>query len=240
MNTRMKLGQKLILLLCGITLCFSLAYERSTSAKVRVTVTAADTTPPTFSAFDVNPKNIAPGGTVTITYSISDSGSGLRQADLWRAPDNGGAPGTWAKIKTNLHSGSGLSSFFTDSISAAGTYWYGMHIFDNAGDRKSTRLNSREKITSYDASPLTISVVDVNPQNFSPNVTVTTPFSTLSLHDALPISDLWRAPDNGGAPGTWAKIKTNLHSGSGLSSFFTDSISAAGTYWYGMHIFDNA
>src|SRR2546430_1989338 len=79
----------------------SAGIARDESAPIKVTVTAADTTPPTFSAFDVNPKNIAPGGTVTITYSISDSGSGLRQADLWRAPDNGGAPGTWAKIKTN-------------------------------------------------------------------------------------------------------------------------------------------
>src|SRR5437899_1461146 len=84
-----------------------------------------ETTTPTFRSFDMDTKNIA-----LYTISLHDalpiySGSGLRQADLWRAPDNGGAPGTWAKIKTNLHSGSGLSSFFTDSISAAGTYWYG-------------------------------------------------------------------------------------------------------------------
>src|SRR5438132_741278 len=93
----------------------------------------ADTTTPTFSAFDVNPKNIATVFIANIAYSDSDTLSLHDALPIWRAPDNGGAPGTWAKIKTNLHSGSGLSSFFTDSISAAGTYWYGMHIFDNIG-----------------------------------------------------------------------------------------------------------
>src|SRR5439155_732207 len=135
--------------------------ERNEPAPIKVTVTAADTTPPTFSAFDVNPKNIAPGGTVTITYSISDSGSGLRQADLWRAPDNGGAPGTWAKIKTNTHSGSGLSSFFTDSISAEGAHRYGMHIFDNAGNERNEPTPIKVTLAG-DTTPPTITSFTVN------------------------------------------------------------------------------
>src|SRR5437588_322408 len=94
--------------------------ERNEPAPIKVIVTAADTTPPTFSAFDVNPKNIARSEERRVGKEIRYSGSRLRQRELWRAPDNGGAPGTWAKIKTNLHSGSCLSSFFTKSISAAG------------------------------------------------------------------------------------------------------------------------
>src|SRR5712691_7290822 len=121
MSIRMKLGQKLILLLCGIPLCLGLAYEWSTSASVRVTVTAADTTPPTISAFSVSPTSNNTGAAFNIPYTISDSGgSGLNRADLWRAPDNGGSPGTWSQIKSNSHSGNGpISSSFTDTISTA-------------------------------------------------------------------------------------------------------------------------
>src|SRR5256714_1708266 len=210
------------------------------SAPIKVTVTAADTTPPTFSAFDVNPKNIAPRGTVTITYSISDSGSGLRQADLWRAPDNGGAPGTWAKIKTNTHSGSGLSSFFTDSISAAGTYWYGMHIFDNAGNERNEPAPIKVTVTAADTTPPTFSAFSEEPTNELPSLTdiICRPMPDRGL--GLRKADLWlalfflmmRRPPRS----TLFPYTTLFRS----SSFFTDSISAAGTYWYGMHIFDNA
>src|SRR6185437_10482550 len=102
--------------------------EPTPSSPIRVTFITAYTTSPTISSFTVSPLNISPGGTFTISYSISDSGSGLQSAQLWRAPDSGGAPGTWALIRTNNHSGPGLSSFFTDSISSAGTYWYGIHV----------------------------------------------------------------------------------------------------------------
>src|SRR2546427_4419 len=115
----MSQNRRIIALLFGGLFTLALVAGNGFSLTRRVMVAATDTTPPTFSAFDVNPKNIAPGGTFTITYSISDSGgSGLQRAELWRAPDNGGTPGTWADIKTNFHSGNGLSSFFTDTISA--------------------------------------------------------------------------------------------------------------------------
>src|SRR5437667_10993875 len=81
-------------------------YERNDPAPIKVIVTAADTTPPTFSAFDVNPKNITSEESGAMKYWSSDRGSGLRQDDLWRAPDNGGGAGTWPKTTTNVHSGS--------------------------------------------------------------------------------------------------------------------------------------
>jgi hypothetical protein len=108
------------------------------SSKNSFTTTAAisDTTAPTISSFGVSPGNIRLGDSFTITYTISDSGgSGLNRAELYRAPDSGGVPGTWSGLKANSHSGNGpVSSSFSDSPSAAGTYWYGLHAIDNAGN----------------------------------------------------------------------------------------------------------
>ena len=101
---------------------------------VCVTPTIADTTKPIVSAFSVTPGSLAVGSPVTATYTVSDAGgSGLWQAQLWRAPDSGGAPGIWAKITTASLSGSGpVSSSFTDTPPSAGTYWYGIHGVDSA------------------------------------------------------------------------------------------------------------
>src|SRR5438128_843504 len=147
--------------------------ERNEPAPIKVTVTAAYTTPSTFSDLDLNSFPTRRSSDLTISYSISDSGSGLRQADLWRAPDNGGAPGTWAKIKTNLHSGSGLSSFFTDSISAAGICWYGMHIFDRSEERRVEKECSKVTATAADTTQPNFRAFDVKPKNIVSVRTVT-------------------------------------------------------------------
>lgn len=98
--------------------------------------TPVDPTPPTISSFSPSSSSIQPGGTLTFSYNISDSGgSGLNRAELFRAPDSGGSPGTWSVVSTKSHSGNGpVSGSFTDSISSPGTYWYGLHVLDNAGN----------------------------------------------------------------------------------------------------------
>jgi Tol biopolymer transport system component len=98
---------------------------------------ASDTTPPTISAFDVTPRSATLGNAFTITYTVSDTGgSGLNRVELQRAPDNNGSPGTWSNIKTNSISGNGpVSGSFSDAPSSVGSYWYGIHAVDNAGNR---------------------------------------------------------------------------------------------------------
>ena len=93
---------------------------------------AIDTTKPVVSAFSVT----AAGSPFTISYTVLDSGgSGLKYVSLWRAPDTGGVPGNFAQINTNSHAGSGpVSNSFSDSPTPAGTYWYGIHVADNAGN----------------------------------------------------------------------------------------------------------
>src|SRR5204863_6468557 len=87
-------------------------------------------------SFTVTPASQSFPGGVTASYTVSDSGgSGLSRVEEWRAPDVGGAPGTWTQIDVHLHSGNGpVSGSFTDSPPAAGTYWYGIHVLDGKGN----------------------------------------------------------------------------------------------------------
>lgn len=93
-----------------------------------------DTTPPVVSSFAVTPATLNAGGTVTASYAVSDSGgSGLSRVELWRATDLNGQPSGWQEVAFNWISGNGpVSGNFYDTPSA-GTYWYGLHVLDQAG-----------------------------------------------------------------------------------------------------------
>ena len=98
-------------------------------------VAPPDTTKPVVSSFNVTPSSVSLGGSFSISYTVSDAGgSGLKQVELWRANDSGGIPGEWAQITTRALSGNGPSTgSFSNAPSVAGTYWYGVHVVDNAG-----------------------------------------------------------------------------------------------------------
>ena len=102
------------------------------------TQVAPDTTPPTVSAFSVTPISLTLGNSFTVSYTVSDSGgSGLNRSELWRANDSGGSPVGWAEIlpeRTSLSGNGPVSGSFSDAPSSTGTYWYGMHVVDNAGN----------------------------------------------------------------------------------------------------------
>jgi subtilisin-like proprotein convertase family protein/pimeloyl-ACP methyl ester carboxylesterase len=126
----------------GVTV-FDNAGRQGTYASKKVTVVAPDTTKPTFSAFSVSPTSLTQGNPVTVSYTVSDSGgSGLAYSQLWRAPDNGGVPGAWAQVGSNATlSGNGPTSrSFTDTP-PVGTYWYGVHANDNAGNFGEQKVN---------------------------------------------------------------------------------------------------
>ncbi|MCH7736176.1 MAG: fibronectin type III domain-containing protein [Chloroflexi bacterium] len=90
---------------------------------------------PVVDSLSVSSGSVSVGNSVTIFYSVSDTGgSGLKQVELWRAPDNGGSPGIWVKVDTKTASGSSSSGSFVDSLSSVGGYWYGIHAVNNAGN----------------------------------------------------------------------------------------------------------
>jgi len=89
--------------------------------------------PPVVNYFNVTPESVTLGDSFTIDYTVSDD-IGLKQTELWRANDSGGSPVDWAEIKrTPLSGQTSYTGSFTDAPSSTGTYWYGMHVVDTAG-----------------------------------------------------------------------------------------------------------
>ncbi len=104
---------------------------------------SGDNAPPITQAFQVSPLSLTSGEPFTIDYTVSDnSGSGLKQVELWRKDEQS----DWQEIDRNTLAGENgpTSDSFTDSPSAPGKYWYGIHVVDNAGnwnDEKNTNTN---------------------------------------------------------------------------------------------------
>lgn len=112
---------------------------------------------PTISSWSVTPSSVALGSSIKISYTATDTGtgsgypgSGLIRAELWRAPDSNGKPGTWAEVGSALSlSGSGPTPVtFTDSPATAGKYWYGTHLFNSAGDQANEPSSVLVTVTS--------------------------------------------------------------------------------------------
>ncbi|MDA1129736.1 MAG: M23 family metallopeptidase [Chloroflexi bacterium] len=204
---------------------------------------AGDTTKPTVDDFRVFPEVVAAGGSFTIFYTVSDSGSsGLKQVELWRAPDTGAGPSNWAQLQTNLASGNSGSGSFRDSPSSVGTFWYGIHAVDN--DDNLAQENIPIQVIVEPAADTTKPVVDdftVSPESVATDGSFTI-FYTVSESggSGLKQVELWRAPDTGAGPGNWAQLQTKQASGNNGSGSFADSPSSVGAYWYGIHAVDNA
>ena len=136
------------------------------SAAAYFTTTGTDTTPPTVSAFSATPSSVTLGNAFAISYTVSDAGgSGLKQVELWRAPDNSNSPGSWSPVsgKINSHSGNGpVSGSFSDAPGTAGTYWYGVHVVDNAGNWNDERNSNTGSLPGI-FGPIKVTVTTVTP-----------------------------------------------------------------------------
>jgi len=104
-----------------------------------------DNSHPTIQSFQVTAQNLTLGESITIDYSLSDTGgSGLKQVELWRKDETS----DWQEITTNTLTGENgpFSDSFTDSPSSPGKYWYGVHVVDNAGnwnDERNSNTNGQ-------------------------------------------------------------------------------------------------
>ncbi|MGB6874160.1 MAG: amidase domain-containing protein, partial [Dehalococcoidia bacterium] len=89
---------------------------------------------PKVTSLSVSQTSINLGDTVTIYYSVSDD-VGLSRVELWRTTDKSGVPdeSNWAGIKETSILGTAYSGYFTDTPTASGIYWYGIHVVDNSG-----------------------------------------------------------------------------------------------------------
>lgn len=91
-----------------------------------------DVIAPTVNVFTVSgisyPASANVNSAFPVAWSASDTGgSGINHYEVWRAPNSGGVPGIWSNIYPNASSGQ-----IDDP--GAGTWWYGLHVIDNAGN----------------------------------------------------------------------------------------------------------
>ncbi|MCK5206487.1 MAG: DUF4038 domain-containing protein, partial [Cyclobacteriaceae bacterium] len=88
---------------------------------------------PIVDEFFVNPTTVNINEEIIINWAVTDETS-LNRVELWRTTDNNGFPNenNWNWIKTKSSSGTFSEGNFIDSISTVGTYWYGIHVVDEA------------------------------------------------------------------------------------------------------------
>ncbi len=110
---------------CGNGICES--SENCTNCPADCGV-CPDTTSPIVTFFDIQP--LTSTGSVIATWSVTDE-TALNRVELWRALDVSGVPGTWSQITSQNVSGTSVSGNFTDTPSV-GTWWYGLHVVDQA------------------------------------------------------------------------------------------------------------
>jgi Domain of unknown function (DUF1906)/Abnormal spindle-like microcephaly-assoc'd, ASPM-SPD-2-Hydin len=100
----------------------------------------ADTTDPTIANFSVGPPSVTLGNSFTMSFRASDAGgSGLDSAQIWWTTDNGGSPdaNNWAQYGTSytlVSSGNGPVDKTYSITPPVGTYWFGLHLDDQAGN----------------------------------------------------------------------------------------------------------
>ena len=124
-----------------------------------ITTQLINDTVPWVSSWTVTPSTLAPGGNVTIAYTATDFAYTLSVAELWRAPaDANGQPGTWAEVNSQYLSGTGPQPVtFQDQPPAVGTYWYGTHLLDVAGNQTNEPVPLPVIVTAAPTQTLTVS-----------------------------------------------------------------------------------
>ncbi len=125
-----------------------------------------DLTPPTIGSFSVSPTSVELGGTFTISYTVSDSGGvGLNRVELWRTNDLGAWPAQAEETKSVSGDGP-VSDSFLDAPSSAADWWYGLHVYDAAGN------------LTTETTPIHVVVTPALPPSPDPSTWATAPYAT--------------------------------------------------------------
>jgi len=196
-----------------------------------------DSIPPTVNSLNVNPSSVNVGSSFTISCSVSDSGgSGLNRIELWRANDSGGSPVSWGEIQRNSASGSSSSTSFSDTPSA-GTYWYGIHVVDNAGNWGAESSPVKRTVVAADTTAPNVTSFAASASEINQGQSVTLSY-TVSDNAGLKQVELWRADDS--ASVDFREVNRTYTSNKSYSGSFSDTPPSPGTYRYGLHVVDTA
>jgi hypothetical protein len=200
-------------------------------------------------AFEAAPIIVTIGQSVGVNYTVLDTnGSGLQHVELWRKDGDD----DWKEISRNSLAGETgeVSGSFTDSPPAAGKFWYGVHVVDNAGNENDEQ-NENTANQPGDWGPVEVAVIEnaspvvqafqVIPLTMNLGQSVEITYSVAASNSsgsALQHVELWRKDGDN----DWKEISRNSIEGETgeVSGSFTDSPPAAGKFWYGVHVVDNA
>ncbi len=157
-----------------------------------------------------------------INLSWADNSNNETGFKIERAPDVGGNPGTWTQIDAV---GINVTGYSDTNVPPYTAYWYRVRAYDGVGD-------------SPYSDPSYVSIVPAAPSNLtaSPYLTweITITWATNSAdQDGFAIE---RAPDAGGAPGTWVQIATQ---GRDFVAYSDVGLTAGTTYWYRIRAFNS-
>jgi len=187
-------------------------------------ITATDTTSPTVNAFNVTPRSGLSSTQFTISYTISDTGgSGLKQVELWTATDtNGDGEPDWPSTPPHdprlLSGGNGpiSGSFYnTPPSSITGSYWYGLHVVDNAGNWNDER-NSKSDGSPGVYGPIKVTITE--PDTTLPTISITSPSNNQNFNtDTITVTGT--AADNVGL----RMVEVKVGSGSWMTASGTNS-----------------
>jgi hypothetical protein len=93
-----------------------------------------DTTPPTINDLSISNISLTPGGSFTISYTVSDTGgSGLDGVELWRTNDPDSWPAQPERQENTWDNGPHAGSF-SECPPGIGTWWYQVRVVDGAGN----------------------------------------------------------------------------------------------------------
>ena len=232
--------------------------------------TVSDSTAPVIIAFTIDPNPAVVGNQITATFSVTDAGgSHLRNAELYRSPyaasncngtNNSGCAWVFQQNNNSPPPSSDIwnNGTLTDTPPAVGSYIYDVRVYDNAnnmGNLASSGIVTTEIVVNPvpDTTDPVVTAFSISPNPAIAGNQLTATFSATDAGGShLQRAELWRAPyDAGTCNGTnnsgcvWTFQQTNSGPPSpGPDDWdngtLTDTPPAAGTYVYGIHVFDNA
>jgi titin len=153
-----------------------------------------------------------------IDLSWTDNATNETSYTVQRAPDNGGVAGSYSNVATL---GANATSYANLNVAANTRYWYRVRA-SNAGGNSAWVVTS---VTSLAEAPLA-------PTALTATRTASALTATLAWTDNS--SDetgfaIEQAPDNGGAPGTFAQVGTVA---ANVKTFTASGLTGATKYWF--------
>jgi hypothetical protein len=166
------------------------------------------------------PTNLAAAQTYArVTLTWTDNASDESGYRVQRAPDVAGAPGTWADIATPA---ANTASYIDATVSTSTTYWYRVRAESFGGV---STFTSNVVVTTDPPPPPPATPANLQATGASGS-RIDISWADVSGEDSY---QLERAPDAGGAPGTYSTLATL---GTNVTSYIDLGLLPSTRYWY--------